>query len=318
MNTAMLPNRKFGSALIAAAFIALLVPVQVAAENVLVLNNDFIQKYKNRATIDANYIIDKAHKQPNPASKDGDIHVAGRAPMDVGLATVAEMMNAREQPEALAAIHGAEGTGNPIKITGAWRIWPEHGGETEHVQGKPLAAFDTTNPDHVFEIHPITQIGGIDVKATFHPVEGYDAKDTDQAFALYERTRARITVMPRNKIKIETPMAGMNYVKFGLELNEKTLPVADGRMAMAKVKNKEGELVVQKRRFVFVKDTEPEMMIRDKVAGDCLVVLGIPRVDLALVDWRVRNSKTRPEVLGWSLPYEIIVVGVFKDETCQE
>ena len=318
VDTTTFSNRFIRHALIIAALLALFAPLKVAAENVLILNNAFIQKYKNRATIDADYIIDKAHKQPNAASKDGDIHVAGRSPKDVGLATVAEMMNAREKPDALGAIHAAEGTGQPIKVSGAWRIWPEHGGETEHVQGKPLAAFDTTNPDHVFEIHPITQLAGIDVTDTFHPIEGYEAKETEQAFTVYERTRSRITVMPGNKTKIETPMAGMNYVKFGLELNEKALPIADGRMAMAKVRNEEGELIVQKRRFVFVKDTEPEVMIRDKVAGDCLVVLGIPRVDLALVDWRVRTSKTRPEVLTWGLPYEIIVVGVFKEESCKE
>lgn len=318
MDTTVVPNHHLRHALIAAVLLAMLAPLDVAAENVLVLNNTFIQKYKNRATIDADYIIDKAHKQPNPASKDGDIHVAGRSPKDVGLATVAEMMNASEHPDALTAIHDAEGTGDAIKVSGAWRIWPEHGGETEHVQGKKLAAFDTTNPDHVFEIHPITELAGIDVRDTFHPIKEYKAKETEQAFALYERTRSKITVMPGNKTKIETPMAGMNYVKFGLELNEKALPIADGRMAMAKVKNEEGELIVQKRRFVFVKDTEPEIMIRDKVAGDCLVVLGIPRLDLALVDWRVRTSKTRPEVLSWSLPYEIIVVGVFKEESCKE
>jgi len=42
-----------------------------------------------------------------------------------------------------------------------------------------------------------------------------------------------------------------------------------------------------------------------------LHVLGIPRIDLALVSWRVRNAGTRPEALRWDLPYEIIVVGVF-------
>jgi hypothetical protein len=295
-----------------------LLPLGVAAENVLILNNAFIQKYKNRATIDADYIIDKAHPKPNVPKKDADIHVAGRAPKDIGLATVAEMMNAAEHQDALDAIHAAEGTGQPIKVSGSWRIWPEHGGEAAHTQGAQLTAFDTTNPDHVFEIHPLTQIAGIDVRNTFHPIEGYEPKEAEQAFSLYERTRSRITPLSGNRVKIETPMAGMNYVKFEMELREKALPIDDGRMALAKVRNDEGHVIVQKRRFVFVKDTEPEVMIRDKGAGDCLVVLGIPRVDLALVDWRVRESKKRPEVLSWSMPYEITVVGVYKEESCHE
>ncbi len=313
-----LTQRRYRNVLLASLCGVLLLPLTTAAENVLILNNAFIQKYKNRATIDADYIIDKAHKDPNPAKKDADIHVAGRAPNEIGLAVVAEMMNAREHKDALDAIHAAEGSGQSIKVTGSWRIWPEHGGEAAHTQGAPLAAFDTTNPDHVFEIHPITQIAGIDVRDTFHPIEGYEPKEAEQAFGLYERTRMRITPLSGNRVKIETPMAGMNYVKFELELKEKPLPIDDGRMAMAKVKNDEGEVIVQKRRFVFVKDTEPERMIRDKGAGDCLVVLGIPRVDLALVDWRVRTSKKRPEVLTWSMAYEITVVGVYKDEACHE
>jgi len=40
-------------------------------------------------------------------------------------------------------------------------------------------------------------------------------------------------------------------------------------------------------------------------------VVGIPRINLALVAWRAAHAQERPEVLSWNLPYEIIVVGVF-------
>ena len=47
------------------------------------------------------------------------------------------------------------------------------------------------------------------------------------------------------------------------------------------------------------------------------VALGLsprrPRFDLALVSWRARNAQTRPEVLTWNLPYEMIVVGLYED-----
>ena len=45
--------------------------------------------------------------------------------------------------------------------------------------------------------------------------------------------------------------------------------------------------------------------------GDCLHVLGIPRVDLALVSWCAKHAIERPEVLTWSMPYEIVVVGEY-------
>jgi hypothetical protein len=273
---------------------------------VLILNGDFVKKYKDRVTIDANYIIDRAHAKPNAPSKDADTHVAGRSPADIGLATVAEIMNAAERPDALAAIHSAEGTGQTVKVTGVWRIWPEHGGDTAHTQFATIKPFNTTNPDHVFEIHPITEIAGIDMRNTLHPIEGCEAKEAEQAFTVYERTRSRIT-----------PMAGMNYVKFQLELRQKPLAVTGGHMAFAKASNGEGHVIVQKRRVVFVAGTAPDDAVKDKGAGDCLVVLGIPRIDLSLVYWRVQNGKQRPEVLTWGLPYEIVVVGVY-EETCGE
>jgi hypothetical protein len=73
--------------------ICLLFVLAAQAEIEIVLNNDFIDKYKNRVTFDANYIVDKAHKDPNPGPKDGDLHIAGRA-SEIQLPTVAEIMNA--------------------------------------------------------------------------------------------------------------------------------------------------------------------------------------------------------------------------------
>jgi hypothetical protein len=53
---------------------------------------------------------------------------------------------------------------------------------------------------------------------------------------------------------------------------------------------------------------------RNLKKGDRLPVLGTPRIDLALVSWRAKYAKDRPEVLNWNLPYEIIAVGgVYKD-----
>src|SRR2546426_676658 len=115
----------------------------------ITLNNDFIEKYKDQATISVSFIVDKAHPRPNPAKKDGDLHAAGRAE-EIGLPIVAEIMNAASQKSAVNAIHKAEGTGNPIPLTGVWRIWCEHGGDSQQVQGQPLQPFKTTNPPHVF------------------------------------------------------------------------------------------------------------------------------------------------------------------------
>ena len=48
-----------------------------------------------------------------------------------------------------------------MAVTGAWRLWPEHAGGEPQVQGEQLDKFNTTNPDHVFQIHPIASVNAI-------------------------------------------------------------------------------------------------------------------------------------------------------------
>jgi len=278
----------------------------------ITLDNTFISKFDERATITATYTVDKSHHKPNAAAKDGDIHAAGRAP-EIGLATVAEIMNAKEQKPAMDAILAVEGTTNTVKITGAWRLWPEHAGGEPQVQGAPLEKFDTTNPDHVFQIHPIVMVNAIDVHKSFHPIVGFKPKDAEDAFTRYENIRCKI--MPgATTTKLLTNMAGFNYVKFRMDLVEDPDPLTDGTKVFASVSTLDGDLLVRKRRMIFVKDTPPEKAVRKMHKGGHLTVLGIPRIDLALVAWRAEHGKTdRPEVLDWNLPYEMIIVGLFTD-----
>src|SRR6266704_4417642 len=102
--------------------------VSARAQVVIKLKNSFIKDFENRATITATYTVVKSHHKPNPPKNDGDIHAAGTAP-EIGLATVAEIMNAKEEKPAMNAIIAVEGsTAETVKITGAWRLWPEHAG----------------------------------------------------------------------------------------------------------------------------------------------------------------------------------------------
>lgn len=133
--------------------VVLLTPALAQAQIVIQLKNKFIEDNKHRATIDATFTVDKAHKKPNTPAKDADMHIAGRAP-EIKLPIVAELMNAAEDADSVGLIHDAEKTGDPIAMTGAWRLWCEHGGTADQIQGEALDRFTTTNPDHCFEIHP--------------------------------------------------------------------------------------------------------------------------------------------------------------------
>jgi hypothetical protein len=307
-------------ALACAASLALVAAGQQPAAGIrsgiqITLKESFIKEYKDRVTIDAKrFIVDKAHHMPNPPAKDGDMHVAGRDEA-IGLPIVAEIMNAKLQPGFVDLIHKVEGKGQVIQVSGAWRLWCEHGGTRPQVQGETLQPFTTTNPDHVFEIHPITRINGKSLlDKSFQPIKGFATKDAHDAFVNYENIRCQIT-KGEDAVSLLTYMAGYNYVEFILELNGEPKELADGCAALGKVRDLEGELLVHNRRMVFVKDSKPYEEVKGLKAGKRLHVLGVPRIDLALVAWRVEHDND-PEYkndrpTGWNLPYEMIVVAVY-------
>jgi hypothetical protein len=281
------------------------------ADTEIVLQNGFIDHCKDRVTIDANYVVDKALKHVHAAKDDGDIHIAGRAD-EVKLPCVAEIMNAKDETEAVALVHEKEGTGQTVSMSGLWRIWCEHGGDSLQVQGTPLEPFDTTNPPHVFEIHPVTELNGKSLLGSLRDIPGYETYSADHAFQVYENIYSQITVGD-GTTTIHTRLAGCNYVEFGLRPLEKGMVVDDGRFQFAEVCDLDGEPIVHKRRMVFAKDSDPEVKTRNLPDGAIVHVLGIPRIDLATVAWRCKHATAtgNKEVLDWSLPYEIMVVGYY-------
>jgi hypothetical protein len=226
-------------------------------------------------------------------------------------------MNAAKQPRALKAANAAKATNQPINIKGVWRFWPEHGGQDqEFFPGMPVE-IPHTNPDHVFEIHPTTEIDGEETLTSFHPIPGYKPKDAETAFHAYESIRSRI--MPgQDGVKIRMEMVGYNYVKFRLRLRENPKhELPDGLTVFADVKDVGGETLVKKRRMVFVNGTRPEQAVRSLKRWDCMLVLGMPRLNLSLVAYRVNAGKTNPDVLAWNLPYEMVIVADYRDNRCE-
>lgn len=305
--------RRSSTGLAAAVVLAaLLLPAAARAEIQITLQNAFIEKYKDRATIEAAFTVDKAHPRPNPPASDGDLHAAGRAP-EIGLAAVAEVMNAALQPDAVNLVHQAERGGQAVQVRGVWRLWCEHGGDDEQIQGQPLQPFKTTNPPHVFEIHPLLRLGDLDLAGSFQPIAGFTYKDAARAFHSYEQLASHIT-SGDGTTTITTRMAGYNYVEFVVRLNEEpTHLLADGLSLKAAILDTGGDLLVNERRIVVAAGTAPYARIKTMHKGEALHVVGIPRIDLSLVSWRVANSPRVAGVLDWSLPYEMVLVAVFAD-----
>jgi len=276
----------------------------------ITLDKKFVEEYKNRATIGTTFTVDRAGRYAHAGYLDGDLHVAGRAE-EIGLPIVAEVENAASKPAAVEMVHRLAGTGEPVRLTGVWRLWSEHFGKGGQTQGDTLAPFEKTNPPHVFEVHPVTRLGGLELDDTFHPVPGFRP---EPAGAVLESLKdAKLRIVPEEKtITLYTRREELNDADFTIEIGSETpLVVSDGRFVTAAVVGPRGNRLADRVRLVFVRDTAPEKIARSLASGDRLHVFGIPRIDLSAVSYRVEHAAEEPGALDGKLPYEIVVVGIF-------
>jgi len=284
-----------------------------AQNNTVVLKRAFVEKYKDRATIDATFIVDHAHKKPNAAKADGDMHVAGRAQQEVGLPMVAEVMNAAQkgQTAAVTEIHAVEGKNSAVPVTGAWRFWFEHPAKTQ-VQFDKVPIPGNTNPDHSFEIHPIAKFDTNSVVGSFQNVPGFTPYDAEKAFSYYEKLKVTVSATA-SAVTISAAKAQYNYTEFKMSLAGTPKKLADGGYAvLANVDGAGDEAVASNVRMIFVPGTPPlQQLVSDKLGnGDEMHVIGIPRINLNAISSLVAVSGSTP--VARKLPYEMIVVAVLK------
>ena len=277
----------------------------------IILRESFVDSMKHRVTIDTDFDVVKAHARVNSPSKDGDMHVAGWG-THIGLPVVAELMNARDERGAVDLVHAKEGRHEPTSMKGAWRIWCEHpGGESTQEQGGDHPPITNTNPDHVFEVHPVTRFGDLDLIGSLKPINGFTYKDAERSFNAYSNVRCKLEDLG-DRIMIGTSGVGYNYVDFQIELaDDAPLQVTDGHFAFCKVLDLGGELLVQKMRMAFPAGSAAERELATLQRGGRMHVIGVPRVSLALVDYRLEHGTQSAAMLEWNLPVEMIIVATF-------
>ena len=281
----------------------------------LVLKRAWIENFKDRATIDASFLVDRAHKQANAAKDDGDMHVAGRAPKEIGLPMVAEIMNAREETGAVKLIHDNEGKAQSTQVSGAWRVWFEHPPSTgSQIQFATVPPAANTNPDHCFEIHPVTKVGSIDLAKTLRHIEGFTPKDPDKAFAHYEGLSVTLKATT-SAVTLSSTKSGFNYVRFVLRATSKRTNLKDGGFALTadvgEENGDEDEILARNVRMIFVPGSPPWMKVQQGLQiGDEMDVVGIPRVNLNAIS-KVIGSLGASTVTR-KLPYEMIIVSLEK------
>jgi hypothetical protein len=284
----------------------------------LTLSADFVKRVKNTATLPIQFHLDAHLNKAHVIGKggdDGDIHMAGRAD-EVRLPMVAEIMNAGVKPQTTSVSEiNQTSPGQILPVTGAWRIWFEHPSPGDQIQGDDVPVPANSNPDHVFEIHPITEFDKNDIgnSSLVNIVKGgktYAAYPAHVAFAAYEKLKATIS-FANNSITITSPRTGYNYSEFIIELAGQASKGDNGYFALANVydvDDQEESVTADVRRMVFVENTDPADQVQKLPKGGRLHVLGIPRVNLAEVE-----TIATGDAVDTLLPYEMIVVAVLPD-----
>lgn len=292
------------------------------ADITVTLTKGFVKKHKDKTTITTTFHVDKFHSSPNPiggGSDDGDIHVAGRDTV-AKLPMVAEIINGKREKDTFEFLKTFAG-GKPVPMVGVWRLWFEHPGHKDQRMNEEVPPATGTNPDHVFEIHPVTRVGEFDALDSFVPIADPDAEfrgyPAEKAFASYEKRPGTITANA-TQISITSNKAIYNYVEFEMRLVGKPKTVGDGFIVLANVfpvgaPANADPLTQEPRRMIFVKDTDPAKKVATMNKGGKLHALGIPRVNLNEVSAIASGLQGHDEYSEGGLPYEIIIVALLKN-----
>ena len=278
----------------------------------ITIRRDFLERYRNRVTIDTRFTVDAAADSPNPDAFDGDLHFSGRAP-EVGLRMVSEIKNAALAPEAVRMVGEAAKVRRTLALTGAWRIWPEHSLGAREFQGDSIPPLETPYPDHVFEVHPVTRLAGLDLLNTFRVIDGYKAGSAERTLGIYEDAECTVSATAE-AVTLTTATWLYNDVHFLMEATaEPPQVVADGRFLTARALDRDGTPLVEKVRLVFVLGSEPERRVRGIAPGTRLHVWGLPRISLAGIAERLRGQPAGAAPVKGALPYELVIIGIYPD-----
>jgi hypothetical protein len=274
----------------------------------LVLRKDFIEKYKNRVLLETPQFSFKA-SGGGPNGNDGDIHASGTS-SDIGFATVVEIMNAKNSLAGQQAFKSSVSQ-PPVPITGVWRLWAEHG--TGTFQQNSVSSFSNPNPNHAFELHPVTRVKGVNTASTIDFLLKSDAmKSTGPAFNDYLNYPYEV-VDNGATVSVNTSSHGFNHVKFKAKLLSTAINADDsGKFVFAEVQDNTGKVLLPKVRLALVPGSSAFLILANASAGSTFSVVGIPRISLRLISLQLSGTPDADEMAGRSgkLPFELVIVGV--------
>jgi hypothetical protein len=157
----------------------------------------------------------------------------------------------------------------------------------------------------------VTGIDRVQLLGSFVPVKGFTPGGAARTFGVFQKVSCTLRVKPKT-VSIVTEAGLYNDVEFVMTIGDAPqVVVTDGRFVIASARSLDGKVLVERLRMVFAKGTPPERAVRLLGRGDHLHVYGIPRLDFAEISRRVRDCRMNPQLLTLTLPYEIVILGVY-------
>jgi hypothetical protein len=295
------------------------------APSILVLKKSWVNKYKNRLSIDAKVTITALN---SGTSEDGDTH-GGSFKNAVGLPMVVEILNghAAAQKTARDALKPVSGATNEKEVYGAWRLWFEHppsGGVQCQSFGKTVPAIcqnqtldgADSNPHHSFEIHPVFSVDGHAVgrpSLRLTP-DNQQVKTAESAEAEYTGANKKLNIVrSTTAVTLSSIKVTHNYVRMRIRLTKARTETrrarddtVDGGWVKGHVLETGGDhlVLMPDVRFFYLRDSDPGDALDAAAVGREFIILAMPRINLD----EVMKATTNPI----PLPFEFIVVALIE------
>jgi hypothetical protein len=285
------------------AIICLLVLAPASAQTVT-LRKTFVDSLKDKVTFSGTFDV---FRFTGKASEDGDAHGVVSSGI-IGLPCVAELMDKRNHRAAAAAIRSALEKNDSIRLKGAWRMWWEHAGKGDQVQGG-IYNLETANEAHIFEIHPLLEVDTHKIYRSFIP-KGFH--QPAKAFAAY-RKRECILVANEKGISITSKMTGYNYVHV---LVARPQPgnieqLEDGLRVKTLVTDSAGAMIGKEETVVIMAGTPAADKFSKLKKGEVMEVVVMPRLSFNAVLQHIEKVPLNTPVTV-PIPYELVIVGLLE------
>ncbi len=282
------------------------------------LRERVVKKYLNDILVTIQATPDHIGEKARPIKQDCNLHVPLRS-NDIKVAILGEIKNACSQPEKTAATYWSSKLkpmeGQIIEAKGVLRVWLEHpplGGKRQ-CECDPLPRYTNSTPNHMVQLHPLTQLGNISflemtrgVQKGDIPYIGYRGGKLPSTLNRKRISIRRVSKAGETYIVIRGSRTGYSHWTLLAVVMSTAEKRKDGHAFDVAVVHRDG-FMERNLRALTIKGTAADKSTESLEVNDEVVLFGIMRLDLALIEKKAGQKwKTIP------MPYELIVLDIMR------